>query len=173
MASEKVTRRRVYEFAVFVLSVSVCFAVPIEVGDGNSSAQLYIEWKDGFILEYSVSFESASITGLELFDIVEAETTLETVREDFGFGIFVDGISYEDHNNIGFGGGDDWWHYWINNDDGQGWKSPAYGVADRILYDGDSDGWIYGHGGEPIPEPATIALFAIGALVFRKRCRRT
>ena len=153
------------------LTANLCAtAVPIEVGTGENSAELYVEWGDGYIAEFIVDFESASITGLGLFDIVEAQTTLTTVREDFGWGVFIDGIEFNGHSNIGFGGGEDWWHYWIKDAGETQWTSPAFGAVDRILYDGYSDGWIYGRAGA-VPEPATLALFALGGLLLRK-CRK-
>jgi hypothetical protein len=158
----------IYVIAVLAIINSVAVAIPIEVGVGENSAELYIEWDDGYVAEFIVDFEDITVTGLGLFDIIEAETTLTTVREDFGWGVFVDGITFNGHSDIGFGGGEDWWHYWIKDAGQTEWISPAFGVADRILYDGDADGWIYGRAGA-VPEPATIALFSLGGLVLRKR----
>ena len=153
--------------AVVAITSSLATAIPVDVGTGDNSAGLYIEWSDGYIAEFIINFEDETITGLGMFDVVEAETTLTTVREDYGWGIFIDGITYDNHSNIGFGGGDDWWHFWIKDGD-QDWLSPGYGVADRVLYDGDMDGWIYGRAG-PVPEPSMIALLGLGALLLRKR----
>jgi len=154
--------------ALLAIVNSVAVAIPLEVGAGENSAELYIEWDDGYVAEFIVGFEDVTVTGLGLFDIIEAQTTLTTVREDFGWGVFIDGITYDGHSNIGFGGGEDWWHYWIKDAGASEWTSPAFGVADRMLYDGDADGWIYGRAGT-VPEPATLALFALGFFVLRKR----
>ena len=153
---------------ITVLSMSAAAAI-IDIGTGVNNAGLYIEWKDGFTVEFAVNFDTASLTGWELFDAVKAETTLDTVVENFGWGDFIDGISYEGHNNVGFGGGADWWHYWIMDAPSTDWVSPAFGISDRTLYDGDMDGWVYGS--DFIPEPGTMALLAFGGLLLRKRRR--
>lgn len=157
-------------FCIIALSAivnSVAVAIPIEVGTGENSAELYIEWDDGYVAEFVVDFEDVTITGFEMFDIIEAQTSLTTVRQDFGWGVFIDGIEFNGHSNIGFGGGEDWWHYWIKDAGQTEWTSPAFGVADRVLYDGDADGWIYGRAGN-VPEPTTILLLAFGAFVLRR-----
>ncbi|NLX14892.1 MAG: hypothetical protein GXY44_14755 [Phycisphaerales bacterium] len=162
-------------FAVLVFgAASVSFSPPtmaemIEVGSGTNSANLYLEFKGVAVFDFLVYFDGTT-TGLGLFDIIEAHTTLTTVRENFGFGVFIDGISYAGYDNNGWGGGDDWWHYWIKDGVNDIWQSPMYGVADRVIADGYSDGWIYGRAGTPIPEPAAVILLACGLLMgSRKR----
>ncbi len=153
--------------AAVAVVTSVAFATPIiEVGTGNSTADLFIEWKDGFSIEFTVSFSPESVSGLELIRIAEAETELQIVTQDFGFGEYVDGITYQAHTNEGFGGGEDWWHYWIK-DAGQDWVSPMFGASDRVVYDGYADGWVYGT--DSIPEPATVLLLGIGGLLLRRK----
>ena len=159
----------VYVTAVLAVTSSLAIATPVEVGTGDNIADLYIEWSDGYIAEFIVSFEELSVTGIGLFDIVEAETTLTTIREDYGWGIFIDGIEFNGHSNVGYGGGEDWWHYWIKDAGESEWAAPVFGTADRIVYDDDADGWIYGRAGAPIPEPCTIALLGLGGLLLRKR----
>ena len=155
---------------IFTAMCSLAAATPVEVGSGDNSAGLYIEWSDGFVAEFTVSFESATITGLEMFDIVEAGTSLTIVRI-YG-GEFIDGISYQGHTNSGYGGGEDWWHYWTMESGTTEWVSPwDYGAADRIVENGDCDGWIYGRAGE-VPEPTTIALLAVGGLMLKRRKNR-
>ena len=153
-------------FILLVVNSSVVAEI-IDVGTGDNTAGLYVEWKDGFSVEFAVNFDTPSLTGWELLDAVKGETTLETVVEDFGWGDFIDGIIYEGHSNIGYGGDADWWHYWIMNAPSTDWVSPAYGIADRTLYDGDVDGWVYGR--DTIPEPCTLILMAFGGLVLRRK----
>lgn len=138
----------------FLLAVAAtASANPIEVGNGVNEAKIYFEWADGFRVEFLVRFgqtESDTITGIELLDLVEAETQLVTERADYGWGISIDGIAYEEHRNAGYGGGAMWWHYWTDDAGSRtAWISPWTGAADRIVRHGDADAWIYGRDGEP------------------------
>lgn len=138
-------------------------AIAMDVGTGENSAGLYIEWGDGCVAEFLVNFDEPTVSGLGLFDIVEAYSSLTTVRSDFGFGVFIDGITYNGHSNVGYGGGEDWWHYWIKSGDAD-WVSPAYGASDRVVSNGDMDGWIYGRAGT-VPEPTVMAMLGLGGLL--------
>jgi len=143
----------------------------IEVGSGDNSAELYLEFNDGAVYEFNISFDDTT-TGLGLFDTIEAETTLTTDRQDYGNGPFINGITYDGHSNIGFDGGENWWHFWIKDGPQEEWTAASYGVSDRIIEDGYSDGWIYGRA-SAVPEPSALALLALGSLVCcpRKRNR--
>lgn len=156
--------------AMTAMANSAAFAAIIEIGTGQNVAGLYIEWGDGYTAEFAVRFETPTVTGLQIFDIIEANTSLATTRGDFGWGVFIDGLTYDGHSDIGYNGGEYWWHYW-NKNNGQSWESSWTGVADRILSNGDTDGWIYGHAGAPAPEPATFILFSIAALLVRKNAK--
>ena len=81
----------------FCLVSGLVTAAPVEVGTGVSTAGVTIEWSDGFSAEFRVHFGddvNDTITGLELMTLIEAGTELTTVRQDFGWGEFVDGFSY-------------------------------------------------------------------------------
>ncbi len=83
-------------------------------------------------------------------DIIEDNSGVKTVRQDYGWGVFVDGIAYQDHNDVGYGGGADWWHYWENNAGSQNlWASSVTGAVGRLVANGDTDAWIYGSDDEP------------------------
>jgi len=154
--------------AVTAVLAGVCtaYAMPIEVGAGDNTAGMYVEWKDGFSMEFVLKFAEESISGMELIQRVAQETPLTIVVKNFGFGDYVDGIAYEGHDNEGWGGGEDWWHYWIKGA-GQDWTSSMFGASERVVVDGASDGWVYGRAG--IPEPATLMLVATGVLLVRRR----
>ncbi len=154
-----------------LVTATASTGTPIPVGTGGNGAMVVINFGDGAIYEFEVSFASQSVTGLALFDIIESETSLTTIRQDFGFGIFIDGISFLNHGDAGFGGGEDWWHYWVADGVGEDWVFPPYGIADRIACDGYSDGWVYGNANTPVvPEPATLGFMGIGiSLLLRRR----
>ena len=141
--------------AIACMTASTARADLIEVGAGVNEAKVYVEWSDGFSAEFLVRFgqaETDTTTGLGLIDIIEADTELTTVRQDFGWGEFVDGITYGQHSDTGFGGGELWWHYWEDDAGSRsGWTGSMTGALGRVVAHGDADAWIYGRADAPEP----------------------
>ncbi len=143
--------------------------IPYEVGTGENQAYLALHFSDDAQYLFDVNF-TGTTTGLGLFDIIEAELSLTTVREDYGYGTFIDGISFDTHSDTGYGGGEDWWHYWTKDAELDPWESSLIGVSDRIVADGYYDGWRYGSALTPVPEPHTLAvLITTGALLVNRK----
>lgn len=161
---------------VLTTAASVATAVPVVVGSGVNSAGVYMEWSDGFVAEFEVSFgliSSDTVTGADLL------LTLDNELADFTFAyinygteqdpdLFIDGITYLTHSNGGYEGDADWWHYWLKDAGEADWISSGTGMSGRIVHDGDMDGWIYGRD-TAVPEPAAIAILALGAVILRKK----
>lgn len=147
-------------------------AAVIPVGSGSDQAYVQVEFGDGAVYTFEVSFDG-SVKGLGLLDIIEANTTLTTVRIDFGWGVMVDGFIYDGHSNIGFGGGENYWHYWVKDPGQSEWVYPSYGAATRSAADGSWDGWVYGRAGAPIPEPAAVLLTGTATGLVLRRYRRS
>lgn len=140
------------------------------VGTGANTAYVGVSFKDGADYLFAVNFND-SMTSAGMLHLLEDETGLDVDFQDFGWGEFVNGLSYDGHSDIGYGGGEDWWHYWIS-DDAETWTSPWFGIADRVVVDGSIDGWRYGYSYTPIPEPMTVGLLGLGGLLVVRR-RRT
>ena len=157
-----------------LLVASFVSASIIEVGMGTNTVGVEIEWKNGFLQEFAISFDTPSITGWEAISLVEANTSVDLVADDYGTpevpSWFITGITFDGHSDIGWDGGENWWHYWIK-DAGQDWVSSMIGVSERVMFDGDTDGFVYGHEFAPgaVPEPATILLLTVGGFLARKR----
>jgi hypothetical protein len=149
--------------ALVLLGVCRAEAGLVRVGAGPNTATVVVNFADGADVAFEVAFDTPAPDGIELFDAIEAETALTTIRGDFGFGVFIDGISFEGHSNSGFAGGENWWHYWTRESAAEPWVSSAVGAADRVVPDGGWDGWVYGSGNPPIlvPEPATGLLLSL------------
>jgi hypothetical protein len=143
----------------------------IPVGTGSQQATVVINFKDNAAYEFAVSFDG-TITGMGLLDLIESQTTLTAVKQDFGWGLLVDGFEFQGHSNVGFGGGDDWWQYWTKDSDSAEWQASFIGAADRVVSNGTWDGWVYGRATGPVvPEPASMILLSAGGsfLLLRRR----
>lgn len=145
-------------------------ATIIQAGAGNHHATLMVEFGDGADYTFDVAFDGTT-TGLGLFDIIEADpwVDLTTVRDDFGWGEFIDGIAYDGHSDTGFLGDENYWHYWVKDSAAASWGYASVGAADRVVEDGFFDGWVYGHANAPLPEPAAVMLLLAGGLIGLRR----
>jgi hypothetical protein len=125
---------------------------------------------------FGYRFDEASLRGSDLL------TELDTADNGFTFadsGGFVTDFWYDDGDTIHHVGAvwpESWWSYWLSDDFGEVWASSMVGAGDRILYDGDTDGWLAKPGDDltsapvtpVLPEPGTFLTVLVGGLaVFR------
>ncbi|MFP4054214.1 MAG: PEP-CTERM sorting domain-containing protein [Phycisphaerae bacterium] len=139
----------------FTCLLTVAAAVPADVttvGTGNKTASLFVQFEDRSFHEFQYRFDG-SITGEDLLTELDARTDLAVQLQDYGFGYFVNAMSYQGHSNGLYRGGEDWWHYW-NRPAGGEWSASWVGISDRVLDDGDADGFVYGYADAPgaLPE---------------------
>lgn len=169
--------KRIHVWAVAAVTLAasnVSRADLITVGSGVNQAELVVEFSTGALFTFEVLFgvePTDTVTGLDLFDIVESETTLTTDRQDFGGAIFINGISFSGNSDIGFGGGENFWHYWLMDAGELDWSTSFLAANQRIVSDGDADGWVYGKATAPgiVPEPGTLLCLLVGALTLRRK----
>jgi len=163
--------RLVVAVAAFMGAGALAEATVIPVGSGSKEASVQIDFADGAFYTFGVAFDGP-MTGMGLLDIIEANTTLTSVRTDFGWAVMLDGFTYDGHSNIGYGGGEDWWHYWAKDSGQSPWAYQMKGALERIVSDGSWDGWVYGRAEAPIPEPATALLLCVAGSLLLRRSRR-
>ena len=149
-------------------------ALPIEatVGSGPDLATVVIEFGNGAGFAFEVLFDDAVVTtGLDIMRTLEAELTSFVLTElDFGeFGIAIDGIAYDGNADVGFGGGENFWHYWNRDSDLDPWGFASVGASNRVVLDGYQDGWVYGSANPPLPEPSTAVLVGLGIVAAARR----
>lgn len=154
----------------------------IPVGSGDNTAFVLVQFKNNNAFAFEVAYTGATTTGIDLLDRLDsglgADFTL-AAPDIPPFGRFVDGITYLTNSNSGFGGGEDWWHYWVWDFDTTSWLSPSdFGASTRVVNPGDRDAWVYGSAEAPstslIPEPTAIILLVAGVpvLLLRRRSYR-
>lgn len=165
--------KKLIYLSVVLLTSNLVIAVPIGVGSGQNQAGLFVMWSDGYSVEFNVSFDG-NTTGLGLLETVDAElaNNFTVTTTDWGWGITIEGIEYIDdlggiHFNPGYIGGENWWHYWNKNAGQSDWTMSWVGCKDRLVNNGDYDGWVYGF--DTIPEPTTAAIFGLGFVLLRRK----
>lgn len=123
------------------------------VGTGDEFAKVLVEFGDGAVFAFGVSFDDPSTTGIDLMDAIEAGTTLTTQRKYYtGLGYIIEEISYLGHVSTDAWSPqnpDAWWRYWVKNPPAA-WEMPwDYGASTRIVSDGCADAYVYGHSNSP------------------------
>lgn len=151
--------------------VSPALSLPIgaRAGAGPDTTSVVVEFGDGAEFRFQVNFLSEP-SGLALLQTLDAELEdFSIVTQVFDFGTLVDGIAYDGHSDRGFGGGENYWHYWTRDADDRAWELAQVGASDRSVFDGFWDGWVYGNSQVPAPEPESGVLLGLGitGLLFR------
>ncbi len=123
---------------------TVLWVVDFWPGDGNHNS-----------FAFGYRFAAPSITGMELLDALQAaDIGLSYAAPD---GYVTDiwyvraGVTYHASDNWP----DSYWSYWVSSDDGENWGYSDWGAALRVLYDGDTDGWLALPGDDYTSVPVT------------------
>lgn len=119
---------------------------------GNSSAAsragVVIRYADGTVRSSCVTFDEASISGLELLQRSQAEVIAQPAPGNAAVcKIGVDGCDYPAEPcfcKFGAANSGEYWAYWQL--DGAAWRYGQQGAGARRVGNGDVDGWAYGSG---------------------------
>ncbi|HWB55083.1 MAG TPA: hypothetical protein VG722_12855 [Tepidisphaeraceae bacterium] len=159
---------------VFLFTLIFCIssrASIIPVGTGDSTSYVVLNFSDGAVYQFDVSYDaSSSPTGMDLLNEIAASQPLVIDAQTYDIGTYVNGLTYGSDSDDGYAGGDDWWHYWVRDSESDPWTSPADLASNRTVSNGSWDGWVYGNDSAPVPEPA-MALSASGLLLLIRRRR--
>lgn len=183
-------------------SVSAAAAdVDLSTGVGTDYAELVVHFGGGADVTFGVTFDAATEqwTGEDLVHFVAGATGgrsldgsdaafvppsdfgdaagLDVVFQVFTFGSFFDGFGYDGSSDLGFGGGEDYWHFWEGTTTATtptGWSAPSVGASDIDVADQSAIGFRYGSALAPlaVPEPGSLALLLAGGGVLLARRRR-
>ncbi len=125
---------------------TVLWVVDFWPGDGNHNS-----------FAFGYRFDAPSITGMELLDALQAANIGLSYAEGEWEGYITDiwyvraGITYHTADN--------WpawyWGYWVSGDLGESWEYSWVGAGDRVLFDGDTDGWLALPGDDYTSVPVT------------------
>ena len=173
-----------------IIVLTLCVAAPGEIytGDieytagaeaGANEATIVIDFDFDNSFLFSFKWDGAA-TGWDALAALDAGA-LDVFETDGGeWGMFVDDFDYEGGAEYDYGEGvfASWSYY--NSADNDTWLLSPGGVSFRDLSDGDWDSWVWTNfddswlpvrtpGAAPIPEPATMLLFAVAGLLLRKR----
>ena len=149
------------------------------VGTGDALASIQFDFSDGDTYVFDVSFvDDGSFSGQDAIELLgsSSEFSFEYDLINYTFGDFLVGVGIEDSYEFGDGSEPpyvNYWHYWTRESSSIDWESSMIGFGSRILSDGAEDAWVFGSNATPsvVPLPGTLALFAGGLMLRRRRCR--
>ncbi|MBL8060595.1 MAG: PEP-CTERM sorting domain-containing protein [Chthonomonas sp.] len=160
-------------------------------GSGTNRAAVVIDFNDGqtprsYVWGYRWNGSARGEDALRT--IVQADPLLDAVIDQFSFGASLNTASYLPQSGGGyrhsraqdFGPAGLYWSYWTATQVNPNWAFSNSGMSDRVLNDGDIDGWAMSDpnfSGVPptspvpaVPEPAVVIALGSGlAAVLRRR----
>lgn len=166
--------------------------ISLWTGTGAKRAAVVIDFNDGqtprsYVWGYRWDGTADGEDALRA--IVGADPLLEATIDSFSFGASLNAVSYlplagggfqhsraQDFGPIGL-----YWGYWNATESSQSWTFSNFGMSDRVLADGDIDGWAMsnpGYDGQPptdpvaaVPEPISLAALGLGCANLLARLR--
>ena len=147
-------------------------ASPIPVGSGANTSMVSIEFSDGNLFDFAVSYDGTA-TGEDLLVRMQDETDFEFTGQFFDFGsgpkLFVFGMNFAGSSDGENGNFDTSPVYYKKSRVEEPWSLSSVGASDRVVFDGSVDGWTFTESVIPEPGAFWMLVAAIGSTAWRGR----
>lgn len=173
-------------------SLAVSFSdIQFWAGTGTNQAAVVIDFNDGQSpMSYVWGYRWTGIaTGEQAFRaIVEADPHLISTIDVFSFGASINSIAYLPLSTGGyrhsqtqdFGPAGLYWSYWSSTENNASWSFSSTGMTQRLLQNGDVDGWAFSNPNYNAPPPTNpvaavpepSSLLSVGIALALTRARR-
>ena len=130
---------------------------PVEVGSGANHSWLHVEFDDGAIYVFGVSYDVARISVSEMVETISSETSLYYLTQHAGATLY--GMSYDGHSYYDWFTG--YWVLWEGGADRSSWTYSGTGWTTLMATDGQWEALVAAPGFDT-HEPSPIVLAAPG-----------
>lgn len=147
-------------------------------GIGVNSATIVVDFDldNYFLFTYNWNGDA---TGWDALAALDASGSLDVYATDYGdWGMFMDDLDYPGGLEYDYGADYAGWAYYVG--DNETWDVSGSGVSFRELSGGAWDSWVWTNydaswmpirtpGAEPVPEPMSVLLLALGGMLASSR----
>lgn len=149
-------------------------------GSGANTAYITLDFdgSSAFVFQYQWDGQATAWDALQAIDAAGA---FEMSYGDYGWGVWVYDFAYPGVVEFDYGTtANTGWAYYTSEDNFD-WEFSMVGVQGRTLADGSWDSWVWTNypadwsmpnrqpGQAAVPEPLTLALLGLGALLMRRK----